>query len=493
MHAPAQTVSDEDRRWIVIGALVSMMLAALDQTIVAPALPTIGASLGSPDWLSWVVSAYFLTATAVTPLYGKLADIKGRRPVMIAGVAIFLVGSVLCALAPSMGVLIVARALQGIGGGGLIALAQTIIGDIVPPYERARYMVYISGTWAIASIAGPVLGGVFAEHLHWSLIFWINLPIGAMALSITSPILKRLPLVHRPHKLDILGAVLMVVATVSLMLALTWGGTRYAWASREIIGLGAAAVVLFAVFGFHVVRAEEALVPPRVLGNKVIAAAATSLFFTSAVYVGLAVYVPIFLEQVYDMPPSLSGTALVALLAGTVAGANIAGRFTPRVKHYKHIALGGSAVAIAAMTTFALGAPYLPFWAFEILLVIAGLGQGTQWPIGTVSVQNAADPHDLGTATAAMGFLRSLGSVIGIAVLGAIVLANGIVQGLEGAGHGPVATAAGVERAKAAAAFVHVFGAAAIIQCFAFVSMALMKELPLRGRVAKEAVAATVE
>ena len=492
MHAPAPApaISEDDRRRIVIGALVSMMLAALDQTIVAPALPTIGATLGDPAWLSWVISAYFLTATAVTPLYGKLADIKGRRPVLYAGIAIFLVGSIGCALAPSMAVLVIARAVQGIGGGGLIALAQTIIGDVVPPYERARYMVYISGTWAVASIAGPVLGGIFAEHLHWSMIFWINLPIGVFAVAFTNPILKKLPAVHRPHRLDVVGAVLVVAATVALMLALTWGGNRYPWGSPTILGLIGVGVVMFAVFGLHLGRVEEALVPPRILKDRVIAVATLALFFTSAAYVGLSVYVPIYLETVHGISPSLSGAALVSILGGTVAGANIAGRFMIRVAHYKHLAIGGSLTGVVGIGLLAVGAPWLPLPVVVLVLVVCGLGMGTLFPIGTVSVQNAAGPHDLGTATAVMSFLRSLGSVIGVSALGAVVLATGVVADLSrleagGAGHADVAANAH--------AFVMVFGAAAIAQALAFVMMLFLEERPLRGAKVKEAAAAIVE
>jgi len=220
---PTGLPTEAERRSIVIGVLLAMLLAALDQTIVAPALPTIGKALGDVAYLPWVVSAFFLTATAVTPLYGKLADIHGRRPVLFTAIGIFVAGSVLCALAPNMFALILGRAFQGLGGGGLMALAQTVIGDIVPPRERGRYTVYISATWATASIAGPIVGGFFAQNLHWSLIFWINLPLAGVAVLMTNRSLKRLPRMHRPHSLDYIGAVLMMCATVCIMLLLTWG------------------------------------------------------------------------------------------------------------------------------------------------------------------------------------------------------------------------------------------------------------------------------
>ncbi len=288
MNAPAASITEDDRRMIVIGALISMMLAALDSTIVSPALPTIGAALGQTEWLPWVVSAYFLTGTAVTPLYGKLADIKGRRPVLFSAVGIFILGSIVCAMAPTMPILVIGRAIQGLGGGGLIALAQTIIGDVVPPKERSRYMVYISGVWAFASLAGPVVGGFFAQHLSWALIFWINLPLGAVALALSERTLRKLPRVHRDHRLDVTGAVLIVAATVALLLALTWGGTALPWGSPEILALIGGSLLLFVAFGWHLTRIEEPLIPPRVLKDPVIATATGSIFFSSIAFVGLS-------------------------------------------------------------------------------------------------------------------------------------------------------------------------------------------------------------
>ena len=213
----------------MVGIMVAMFLGALDQTIVATALPTIGRHFGSLDELSWVVTAYLLTGTASTPLYGKLSDIHGRRAMMLTAIGIFIAGSLACALAPSMTALVWARALQGLGGGGLMALAQTIIADIVSPRERGRYQGYIGAVFAASSIGGPVLGGFLTEHLDWSLIFWINLPLGLIALGMTSNVLKRLPFHPRKHRLDVIGAGLMVAASVALLLALSWGGRRYDW------------------------------------------------------------------------------------------------------------------------------------------------------------------------------------------------------------------------------------------------------------------------
>src|SRR5256884_53235 len=214
--------------------MLAMFLSALDQTIVATALATIGRAYADVENLTWVVTAYLLAATVVVPIYGKLSDIYGRRPALLGGIAIFVAGSVACALSPTMPALIAARALQGLGGGGLIALSQTIVGDAVSPRERGRYQGYFGAVFAAASIAGPVLGGVFAEHLHWTLIFWINLPLGLAAFLITGRALKALPRNDRPHDLDLLGVALMVTGTIALLLALNWGGARYAWGSWQI-------------------------------------------------------------------------------------------------------------------------------------------------------------------------------------------------------------------------------------------------------------------
>src|SRR3954465_9269833 len=236
-------------RAIMLGIMLAMFLSALEQTIVAPALATIGRTLGDVENLSWVVTAYLLANTVATPLFGKLSDIHGRRRMMLVAIVIFIVGSVACALAPNMPALIAARALQGIGGGGILPIAHTVIGDMVTPRERPRYQSYTSIMFMAASIIGPLLGGVFTDHLHWTLIFWINLPLGALALWMTDRALRRLPRHDRPHKLDVLGALLMMLAALPLMLAMSWGGTHYPWGSAPVLGLLAASLALWVLFG----------------------------------------------------------------------------------------------------------------------------------------------------------------------------------------------------------------------------------------------------
>jgi EmrB/QacA subfamily drug resistance transporter len=474
---PSVALSEPDRVRIVIGVLIAMFLAALDQTIVTPAMPTIGAALGGGLWLSWIVSAYFLTSTAVTPLFGKLADLKGRRPVLYASIGIFLLGSVVCALAPSMAVLIGGRAIQGIGGGGLMAVVQTIIGDVAPPRERARYMIYISTLWAVSSLAGPVLGGVLAQHVHWSMIFWINLPIGAIGYLMSSRALQKLPDVRRPHKLDVLGALIVMVATVLLLLALTWGGTVYPWSSLVVIGLIWVSLFLFGLFGWYQLQPEEPLLPPRVLANPVVALACTAIFFSMAGFVGLSVFFPVYLELVEGLGAAASGLALVALMGGTVLGANISGRHMRRSPHYKRIAVLGSFVASMSLALLGVLADTVPFAVIELIVGAAGFGLGTLFPIAMVSVQNAAEPRDLGVATATLGFLRSLGSVIGIAILGAILGTAGVSAHI-GDASGALTGAARVETVEG---FRWLFFAAALSQMVSLVLLMRMEEKPLRG------------
>src|SRR5262245_5981322 len=272
---------------IIIGIMLAMFLSALEQTIVAPALPTIGRSLGDVEMLSWVVTAYLISTTVATPLFGKLSDIHGRRLMMLISIGVFILGSVLCALAPNMWALIAARTLQGIGGGGIIPLAQTVIADLLSPRERPLIQAYSSTMFMAASILGPVLGGVLTDYVHWSLIFWINLPMGVVALIMTDRALQRLPRNERPHRLDFAGAALMIAATIALLLALAWGGVRYPWASFTILGLVAASAGLWALFAWQLMRAPEPFIPLTMLRDKVVFGIVVAGFFSIGTVVGL--------------------------------------------------------------------------------------------------------------------------------------------------------------------------------------------------------------
>jgi EmrB/QacA subfamily drug resistance transporter len=454
-------------RSIIIGIMLAMFLAALDQTIVATAMPTIGVDLGDVVHLPWVVTAYLLAATAVTPLYGKLSDIHGRRSTLLVSISTFILGSIACALAPSMLVLILARGLQGLGGGGLISLAQTIIADIVSPKERSRYQAYIASVFATSSVLGPVLGGVLADQLHWSLIFWINLPLGAAALWMTHHNLRLLPRHEKPHQLDVVGALLMIAATIAFLLALNWGGSHYPWLSFEIAGLVAASLVFALLFVLRLTTAREPLLPLAILKNSVVAYGTASACCVMGIFIGLSIYVPVYFEEVIGLSPSHTGAALIPLVGGVMLGATASGKLMARLVNYKRVPMVGLSVAILGLGLIAHNPGGLPLPLIEVLFGAIGIGIGTLLPVTTVSIQNAVALHHLGTATGAMNFFRSLGGAVAVAILGAIVL-NGLTD------------AAGPRDLAAQATFRAVFTAAAIGLALGMINLLMMAQRPLR-------------
>ncbi|MFD1332417.1 MFS transporter [Methylopila musalis] len=422
--APA-TVDDATRRRIIAGVLTAMLLAALDQTIVAPAMSTIGAALGGAEFLPWIISAYLITGTAVVPLYGKLADAYGRRPIIFLAVGVFVAGSVVCALAPSMGALILGRAIQGLGGGGLIALAQTVIGDLVPPRQRARYTAHISAVWATSSVAGPVVGGVFAEHMHWSLIFWINLPLAAVAVAMTAGPLRLLPFQPKRRRLDVVGAALVVAATSLAMLALSFGRMSGDWDSPRVLGLAGAGLVAAVGFGVRLATFAEPLIPLGVLKDRVVACATGAVFFGMAGFVGLSTLIPVYFEAMNGLPPDRAALGLITMAAGSVIGAGLTGKAMPVLTRYRAPALVGLALSALALVGLALTVEMRSVWLTQALLFAYGLGLGPIFPTATVSTQNAVGQADLGAATGLLAFLRSLGAAFGVAILGALVLGEG--------------------------------------------------------------------
>ncbi|MGE0718541.1 MAG: MFS transporter [Alphaproteobacteria bacterium] len=470
-------LSHREIRSTIFGLMMAMMLAALDQTIVATALPTIGRELGDFANLPWMVTAYLIAATAVVPLYGKLADTHGRHVTMLSAIGIFVAGSVASALAPTVGWLAAARALQGLGGGGLVALAQTIIADVVPPKERGRYQVYIASVFAASGVAGPILGGVMAQHLHWSVIFWINVPAGAAALLMTNAVLRRMPRRHDRRPLDLIGSALMVAATATLMLALSWGGSRLPWLSPVILALFLSSAMLWAMFVFRLRTAPEPLIPHDLLSNPVVACGLAASGLAMGTFIGLTFFAPIYLELVVGLSASKSGLALIPLLVGTVTGAILSGHTMARVRHYKRLPLGGLTLSATALATLAITSPGLPLWAMELLFALSSFGVGTAFPVTTVAIQNAVMLHRIGTATAALHFFRQLSGAVMVSLFGAIVLSGGasVVRGLG------TTLAPGADIALAGA-FRWVFLLGAFGVALSLLFFALMKELPLRGR-----------
>jgi EmrB/QacA subfamily drug resistance transporter len=406
--------------WTVFGALMlGMFLAALDQTIVSTALPTIVGDLGGLNHLSWVVTSYLLASTVSTPLYGKLGDMLGRKPVFLAAILIFLAGSMLAGLSQSMAELIGFRALQGAGAGGLMVGAQAIIADIVPPRERGRYMGLIGSVFAVASVAGPLLGGFFVDSLSWRWVFYVNMPVGALAVLIVITRLHlRTPSVR--HRIDILGAALLSAGVAALTLLTTWGGTQYAWRSNMIIGLGIAGVALLAVFAWWETRAVEPIIPLGLFRSRVFSVASAMGFTIGMAMFGAIVFIPVFLQLVYGASPTSSGLRMLPLMGGLLASSIISGRIVSRIGRYKPFPIAGTAVLAVGMFLFSrLTASTAP-WLASVYMLIVGIGIGLVMQVLVLVVQNDARRDNIGVATSTATFFRSVGGSFGVAIFGTI-------------------------------------------------------------------------
>jgi EmrB/QacA subfamily drug resistance transporter len=474
-HTP---LSHAEIRRIVFGIMLAMFLGALDQTIVATALPTIGRGFGAFENLSWIVTAYLLTSTAVTPLYGKLSDMYGRRAMMLIAIAVFMAGSLAAALSTNMLMLILARGVQGLGAGGLLPLAQTIVGDIVLPKERGRYQAYMGIMWMTAAIAGPVFGGFMAEYFHWSVIFWINIPLGLLAFWMSNAVLKRLPSVARPHKLDIIGSLLMMAAAVSMLLALTSGGVRFPWISAPVLGLLALSGGLWVAFIWRLRTAPEPFLPLAILSNQVVRTGTLLSACNISSMIGLTIFIPMYFELVMGLSSSLSGMALIPLMVVSNMGAVFSGRGLAWFQHYKRVPMVGLSISVIALISLAIN-PYQSLTMVLIHLGAVGAGIGTVYPVATVAVQNAVPRHQLGIATGTMNFFRALLSSIIVAVFGAIIL-GGI--NLKSGGLAVDALQATGGGAEVALVFRWVFAATAVILAWALFWLILMEERPLPGR-----------
>jgi len=475
--APKAPLTPGEVRTILMSLMLTMFLAALDQTIVATALPTIGRQFQDVSNLSWVITAYLLASTAVAPVFGTLSDIYGRRAMIIAALSLFVAGSILCALAPNMPVLILARGLQGLGGGGIMPIVQTVISDVVTPRERGQYQAYFSGVWVAAGISGPILGGLFAEHLHWSMVFWINVPLGLGSLAMLLPKMGKIPVFHRRRKVDWLGGVLLMASAVVFMLVLTWGGNRYLWLSPVIMAMVGASFALALAFIWHAGNAEEPFLPLSLMGGTVAPYAIASGGCALGAILGLTVHLPLYYEVVYHLSASEAGLALIPLAAVSTGGAAIAGRTMARAKHYKRVAIIGTAGS--ALVGCALALTTLPLWALLVLLSVFALGLGTAFPISVVSLQNSVARSQIGTITGAMNFFRALMASFTVAAFSAILLmALGADISLGGEHRGPVSS---IPVADMVTAFRYVFGAAAALLAGASLCMILMEERPLAG------------
>ena len=420
--APAQKTFTHRQILLIIGGLLTGMgLAGLDQTIVDTALPTIVGELGGLNHLSWVVTAYLLTSTVSTPIYGKLSDIYGRRRLFQVAIVVFLVGSMLCGIAANMPELIAFRGLQGIGGGGLIAMAFAVIADVVPPRERGRYTGYIVAVFAVTSVVGPVLGGLFVDHLTWRWIFYVNVPLGGIALVVTSRALD-LPFVVHRRRIDFEGAALLVAGVTGLLLALVWGGDQYPWGSGTIIGLGSGGIALVAAFlWWERAKAEDPLVPLRLFSNSVFRLGAAMSFLLSVAQFGGIVFLPIFLQIVAGRSATNSGLNLLPLMLGLLVASIWSGRRISTTGRYKRYPITGFALVAVVLVLFSTMDAHTSVAAITVYMTVFGAGLGMVSPIITTAVQNAVDMRDLGVATGGNTFFRNLGGAFGVAVFGSIL------------------------------------------------------------------------
>lgn len=421
--APAGAQPPLTHRQILLvfsGLMAGLLLAALDQTIVATALPIIVGELGGLDHYSWVVTAYLLSSTVCTPLYGKISDLYGRRIMVQSAIVIFLAGSLLAGVAQGMLQLIVFRGIQGVGAGGLMALTFAVVGDVVSPRERGRYIGLLAGTWAFASVIGPFIGGFIVDNLSWRWVFLVNLPIGAAALAVTSSVLH-LPVVRRPHRIDVEGALLLTAGVSCLLLTLVWGGVEHPWSSPVIVGLGAAGAVLLAAFVLWESRAAEPILPLRLFGDPIFTVGSTLGFLTGCGLFGSVIFLPLFLQVVTGVSALGSGLLLLPLTAGVVTGSVGSGRIISRTGRYRGWPAGGLAFASAGMALLTLMRAETPLALGALFMIVLGLGVGATMQVTLLVVQNSVAHRDLGVATGAVQFFRQMGGAFGVAAFGAVL------------------------------------------------------------------------
>ena len=498
--ATRETVTTGPRREILIilpGLLLAIMLAMLDQLVVSTALPRIVGDLGGVTHLSWVVTAYVLASTVTTPLYGKLGDLYGRKRLLMAAIVLFLVGSALSGMSHSMDQLIAFRALQGLGAGGLLVGAIATIGDLVSPRERGQYMGYMMAAMTLAMVAGPLVGGDITDSLSWRWIFYINMPIGGAALLYLAATLH-MPRRKIQHKIDYLGAGLLAIATTSIVLLTTWGGTQYAWGSAQILGLGAIAVATTAAFIAVEARATEPILPLHVFRNRNFSLVSAMSFLLGMAMLGGLTFLPLYQQTVQHLSATGSGLMLIPLMLGSTVTALIAGRVTTKTGRYKALPIIGAgimAVAMYLLTRLGVDTSKL---TTGLYFVVLGVGMGFLMQITTLVAQNSVEQRDIGVASSSRTFFQQIGGSIGVAAFGAIfahrltgVLSTQLPGARLGSG-GPQLNPVMLRHLPAA--FQHVvFGAitqavqtvffwAAPTALVVFALAWLIKEVPLRGR-----------
>jgi len=462
---------------VVFGVLLPLFLGSVSQSIAASALPTIGRALDATGDLSWIITAYLLTQTAATPLFGKFSDTHGRRATIIISLWIFIAGSLACALAENITMLVIARAVQGIAAGGLTSVPMTVLGDLAPPKYRARYYTWFSLTYITAGALGPALGGFFAEYVHWSAIFWSGIPLAVAAIFITNKSLRKLPAFHRYHKLDLAGACLITAASLSFMFVLTAGGRVYPWASPQIAGLAFVSMLLWAGFVWRMRSAPEPLIPLGIVSNKIVRWAIISNGFGWSAIVGLNIYLPIWLQTVSAMTPAQSGLALMIVMVALNSGALVGAQLASRITHYKRIPIVSLVVCIAATLWLAWRSAGMGFMELQIVLAVWGFSFGPVAPVTSVSMQNTVPQHQLGTAVGCMASVRGLITTFTVAIFGVIVLH--VLPDATGDAKGALAA---LDLDAAAQAFRTLFLLGALCLTISLVTLLFMEERPLETK-----------
>ena len=413
--------SASEIKLIISALMLAMFLAALDQTIVSTALPRIASDLHGISKISWVATAYLLTSAVVTPLYGKISDQLGRKKVLQFAIVLFLIGSVLSGLSQTMNQLVLFRGVQGLGGGGLMSLAFATIGDIVPPRERGKYQGYFGAVFGTASIIGPLLGGFFTEHLSWRWIFYINLPVGILAL-IAIAIRLHIPAKVGQHIFDWLGGLLLSIASISTILALTWGGNTYPWSSSQILSLFVVALISTVLLIITERKVPEPIIPLNLFKNSIFTVASLLSVVIGLIMLGTIIFIPIYQQLVRGDSPTASGLYMLPFVIGMLVSSITSGQLISKLGRYKIFPIIGTSLATLGIWLFSHVSATTSQLDLSMWMLVTGLGMGMFMQVMTLAVQNSIDTRQMGTATSLVVFFRSLGSSIGTAIFGTILI-----------------------------------------------------------------------
>lgn len=497
LNQPAPTVPAV--RSILAALMLAIFLGALDQTIVAVSMPAISAQFHDVHLLAWVISGYMVAMTVAVPIYGKLGDLYGRRPMMLIGMGVFTVASLFCGVAQSMEQLVLARIIQGIGAGGMVSVSQAIIGDIIPPRERGRYQGYFSSMYAVASVAGPVLGGYMTQYLSWRWVFLINLPLGAVAWYVAHRTLVGLPVPQRKPIIDYLGTVLMIIGLTALLLGITQIGQGHAWHDDQVLGLLAGALLALSVFVWHERRAREPLLPMHLFVNRSAVLCWCTIFITSFQAISLTVLMPLRYQTVTGAGADSAALHLLPLAMGLPMGAYFAGRMTSVTGRYKPMILSGAVLSPLAILGMAYSAPEA-VGLTSLFMLLCGIAAGMQFPTSLVGTQSSVEQRDIGVATSTTNLFRSLGGAVGVACMSALLLAllqdvsfahfanealmgeggsrNALLDGLNAA----PGVARDALRGELAVTFRHLLMVSAGVSLFGLAAAVAMPDRVLRGR-----------